>query len=70
MSTPSTPGPEEELPPLLTVTEVARMLRLSKMTVYRMIHDGRLPAIRIGRAYRVPEPAARAVYAQFVEPSR
>lgn len=39
----------------LTVAEVADLMRLSKMTVYRMVHSGELPAVRFGRSYRVPE---------------
>jgi excisionase family DNA binding protein len=39
----------------LTVAEVASIMRVSKMTVYRMVHSGVLPAIRVGRSYRVPE---------------
>jgi len=30
----------------LTVNEVADMMRVSSMTVYRMVHSGELPAIR------------------------
>ncbi|MCL6537858.1 MAG: helix-turn-helix domain-containing protein [Acidothermus sp.] len=41
----------------LTVAEVAAMMRVSKMTVYRLIHGGELPAARVGRSYRVPEQA-------------
>lgn len=41
----------------LTVTEVATMLRVSKMTVYRLVHAGELPAIRVGRSFRVPHHA-------------
>ncbi|MFT4010625.1 MAG: helix-turn-helix domain-containing protein [Nocardioidaceae bacterium] len=37
----------------LTVAEVAAMVRVSKMTVYRMVHSGALPAIRVGRSFRV-----------------
>ncbi len=45
-------------PAFLTVAEVAQTLRLSKMTVYRLIHDQHLPAVRFGRSYRVPSEAA------------
>ena len=41
----------------LTVAEVAAMMRVSKMTVYRLLHSGELPAVQIGRSYRVPEQA-------------
>ncbi|MEI6229185.1 MAG: helix-turn-helix domain-containing protein [Actinomycetes bacterium] len=41
----------------LTVAEVASAMRVSKMTVYRLVHGGELPAIRVGRSFRVPEQA-------------
>jgi excisionase family DNA binding protein len=41
----------------LTVAEVADMMRVSRMTVYRLVHSGDLPAIRFGRSFRVPESA-------------
>ncbi|HSL12456.1 MAG TPA: helix-turn-helix domain-containing protein [Actinomycetota bacterium] len=40
---------------LLTVNEVADLLRVSRMTVYRMIKDGDMPAVRVGRGYRLRE---------------
>lgn len=44
----------------LTVAEVAEMLRVSRMTVYRWVHAGELPAVRFGRSFRVPESAVAA----------
>jgi excisionase family DNA binding protein len=41
----------------LTVAEVATVMRVSKMTVYRLVHNGDLPAVRVGRSFRVPEQA-------------
>ena len=41
----------------LTVAEVATMMRVSKMTVYRLVHSGEMPAVRVGRSFRVPEKA-------------
>lgn len=41
----------------LTVAEVAEMMRVSSMTVYRMVHAGDLPAVRFGRSFRIPESA-------------
>lgn len=41
----------------LTVAEVADLMRVSKMTVYRLVHSGEMPAVRFGRSYRVPENA-------------
>ena len=39
----------------LTVAEVASVMRVSKMTVYRLVHGGDLPAVRVGRSFRVTE---------------
>jgi excisionase family DNA binding protein len=39
--------------PFLTVAEVADRMRVSKMTVYRLVHSGELPAVRFGRSFRV-----------------
>lgn len=44
----------------LTVQEVAALMRVSNMTVYRMVHAGELPAVRFGRSYRVPQNAVEA----------
>ena len=41
----------------LTVAEVATVMRVSKMTVYRLVHSGELPAVRVGRSFRVREDA-------------
>ncbi len=39
------------------MAEVAAAMRVSKMTVYRLVHSGELPAVRVGRSFRVPEDA-------------
>lgn len=44
----------------LKVVEVAAALRVSRMSVYRLIHSGDLEAVRFGRNFRVPEPAVNA----------
>jgi excisionase family DNA binding protein len=52
----------------LTVAEVASVMRVSKMTVYRMVHAGELPAVRVGRSFRVPEKAVHEyLRAAFIE---
>ena len=50
----NTPGDHAD-PKFLTVAEVAAMMRVSKMTVYRLVHNGELPAVRVGRSFRVTE---------------
>ena len=42
-----------------TVAEVAALLRVSKMSVYRLIHSGELESVRFGRSFRVPEQAVQ-----------
>lgn len=39
------------------MAEVASVMRVSKMTVYRLVHSGELPAVRVGRSFRVTEQA-------------
>jgi excisionase family DNA binding protein len=54
----------------LTVAEVASIMRVSKMTVYRLVHSGELEAIRVGRSFRVPEQAVnRYLKGSFVAAS-
>ncbi len=52
--TPSQPG-DMSGAKFLTIAEVAAMMRVSKMTVYRLVHGGTLPAVRVGRSFRVLE---------------
>ena len=42
-------------PRLLTPNEVAEQLRVSTMTVYRLIKSGELPAARISKSFRIRE---------------
>ncbi|GAA4753627.1 hypothetical protein GCM10023328_41140 [Modestobacter marinus] len=61
---PLAPRPMGQQPPprpvlFLTVAEVAAAMRVSKMTVYRLVHGGELAAVRVGRSFRVPESAVR-----------
>jgi len=58
-----------ELPPrarFLTVAEVADVMRVSKMTVYRLVHSGEMPAVRVGRSFRVPQDALESYLATAV----
>ncbi|MDO4666124.1 MAG: helix-turn-helix domain-containing protein [Actinomycetaceae bacterium] len=55
--------PQQSLPRFVTVAELAELMRVSKMTVYRMIHNGDIPAVRVGKSYRVP----RAAVVQLLE---
>lgn len=51
----TTPFEVTELGRFLTVSEVAKGLRVSNMTVYRLVNSGQLEAVRVGRSYRIRE---------------
>lgn len=44
---------ESPRPRYLTVAEVATDMRVSTMTVYRLIKSGELAAVRVGKSYRI-----------------
>lgn len=44
---------ESPRPRYLTVAEVALDMRVSTMTVYRLIKSGELGAVRVGKSYRI-----------------
>lgn len=50
----------------LTVAEVAEQMRVSNMTVYRILHSGELRAIRVGRSFRVPVDALEEYLSTYV----
>ncbi len=41
-----------ELDNLLTLKEVAKLLRLSPQTLYKMLEQGEIPAVKIGSQWR------------------
>ena len=41
-------------PEFLTVEEVAGLLRVSTRTVQRLLAEGQLPGVRVGRQWRIP----------------
>jgi excisionase family DNA binding protein len=52
----------------LTVAEVADLMRVSTMTVYRLIKAGDMAAVRVGRSYRIPETEVdRYLEARFTQ---
>ncbi|MDR7455905.1 MAG: helix-turn-helix domain-containing protein [Armatimonadota bacterium] len=45
-----TPVHEREI---LTVEQAADLMQVHRITVYRYIREGRLPAVRLGKIYRL-----------------
>ncbi len=38
---------------IMTINQVAAYLQLSEMTTYKLVQDGKIPAFKIGRSWRV-----------------
>jgi excisionase family DNA binding protein len=58
-----------ELHPFMTVVEVAAALRVSRATIYRLVHAGVLPGIRVGNSVRVPRHAVDAYLRRSTPPA-
>lgn len=52
--------------PLLSVKDVARLLKLTTRTVYSLLESGQLQGIKIGKVWRVTEEDLKA----FIEKSK
>lgn len=44
---------QEQLPVVLTAAEAMDVLGVGKNTMYRLLNTGQLPAVRIGRSWRI-----------------
>lgn len=53
----------ENLPLLMTVGEMASVLRIGRNAAYQLVKDGNIQIIRVGRSIRIP----RRALIQFVE---
>ena len=47
----------DQLPLVLTVSQVARVLNLGRDTTYGLIRAGDIHSVRVGHQYRVPKAA-------------
>ncbi|MHA7221783.1 helix-turn-helix domain-containing protein [Arthrobacter sp. RHLT1-20] len=56
-------------PHYLTIAEVAAAMRVSKMTVYRLVNSHAIAAVRVGRSFRVPEEAVADYISRATEPA-
>jgi excisionase family DNA binding protein len=57
-----------DLPEMLTIDEVADYMRYSRKTIRRMIDDGRLAGVMLGRSWRIPKQALAALLEQAGAP--
>jgi excisionase family DNA binding protein len=49
-------------PDILDVTQAGQALGVSVKTVYKLIQEGKLSAIKVGRAYRIPKISIARVF--------
>ena len=56
-------------PQVYTVAEVAFLFAISPRLVRNLIRKGELPALRIGRSYRIPRKAAASYLARALPPT-
>ena len=47
----------QKIPDVLTVNEVAEVLKVSKKSVYTLLQDNQIRHRKIGRIYRIPKTA-------------
>lgn len=53
---------------MLTVAETADILQLHPVTLARFIREGKFPAIKVGKASRVPAKAVRQMLGDWEQP--
>ena len=56
---------QEHLPVVLTAAEAMDILGVGKNTMYRLLRSGQLPAVRIGRIWRIPLHAMSDLFLKF-----
>lgn len=56
-----TTTPSQPLPQMLTVAELAKHLQVDRITIRRWIASGKIPAVKIGRSYRIPAEAVAQI---------
>lgn len=47
---------------IYNVQEAARLLRLDPTTVYKMVHEGEIPAVKKGRSYQIKKGDLERLY--------
>lgn len=51
--------PADDPPVFMTIDEVSGLLRVSKMKAYRMVEQGELRSIRVGRSIRISRASVK-----------
>ena len=58
----------KEYPDVLDAKQVSKILHVSTKTVYRLIRDGSLSSLKVGREFRVPKVAVMRYVKVFGSP--
>ncbi len=66
--TPTTASSEDALPPVLTVEETARFLRIGRSAAYELVRTNSIPHVRLGKLIRIPRGALLA-WLELQEPT-
>ena len=45
----------KEYPDVLSIEQMAEMIGVSTKTAYKVVHDGKVDCIKVGRAYKIPK---------------
>jgi excisionase family DNA binding protein len=45
----------KEYPDILDVTQMSAMLKVSKKTAYKLLKQGRIDCLKVGRDYKIPK---------------
>jgi len=38
---------------IMTISQVAKYLQISEITTYRLVQEGKIPAFKVGRSWRI-----------------
>lgn len=63
----SAESPASSLPPtaLVTIKELSRYLNVSRSTLWKLVHSGQVPHVRVGNQYRFDVVAVRGAMERF-----
>jgi len=47
---------------ILTLEEFAKIMKVSKITIYRMIKNGQVPAVKFGKSWRINQTIIKDLF--------
>ena len=55
----------QERPDVLTIEYLCEILKISTKTGYRLLKDGKIQSLKVGRSYRIPKAYLVAYFIQY-----